>query len=189
MAVVTEEPEIARGAEDASASGSPVRRHWLGSLVSLVITLAVVALLLRLLNVGLPILYPPVLQGPFALTDVADAQRYTGFSPLVPFFHPPQLGSRPLYVTVYRRPLPRAVIFWQAEQFLLLDERRGGEAPAVPPGAPALPVTGGGTWWREGRTWHVVLRREGTWVTIETDLDETAVRRVAETLRPAEELR
>ena len=164
-------------------------RHWIGSLASLGITLAIVALLLRALHLALPAIYPPVLQGPFSLTEIAQVREYAGFSPLVPFFRPQELGSRPVHVTVFRRPVPRAVIFWQGEHFLLLDERRGGEAPRVAAGAPTLPVSGGGVWWREGRTWHAVLRREGTWVAIDTDLDETAVRRIAETLRPVEELR
>jgi hypothetical protein len=165
------------------------RPHWVASLVSLAIVLAVVALLLRLLHVGLPLLYPRVLQGPFSLTDVREVEQYTGESPLVPVFHPQELGSRPVYVTVYRRPVSRVLVFWQGDRFLALDQWRGGEPPAVPPIAQAMPIAEGGRWWRQGRTWHVVLRREGSWVEMTSDLDQDAVRRVAGTLRPYRELR
>lgn len=166
----------------------PPRHHWVGSLAALGVVLAVVALLLRLLHVGLPLLYPRVLQGPFSLGDVAEAEAYAGFSPLVPFFRPQELGARPVHVTVFRSPQPRVVIFWQGEHFLHLDQRRGGEAPAVPAHAEALPVAGGARWWRQGRTRHVVLRRGGSWVEVRSDLDDRAVRRIVETLRPYEEL-
>ena len=171
-----------------TADPAPPRRHWVGSLVSLAITLAVLAVVLRLVHVGLPILYPRVLQGPFSLADVGEVEPYAGYSPLVPFFRPASLGPRPVTVTVFRRPQPRVVILWQGERFLHLDQRRGGAPPAVPPDAEALAVVGGARWWRQGRTRHVVLRRDGAWVEIRSDLADADVRRVAETLRPHGEL-
>jgi hypothetical protein len=172
----------------ASAPTAPPRPHWAGSLVSLAVTVGVLALLLRLLHVGLPILYPRVLQGPFALADVAEVEQYAGYSPLVPFFRPAELGPRPVHVTVFRRPHPRVVIFWQGEHFLHLDQRRGGDPPAVPSNAEPLPVAGGGRWWRQGHTRYLVLRRGGEWIEIRTDLDDASARRIAETLRPYREL-
>jgi hypothetical protein len=156
--------------------------------VTLVVILGVLALALRILHVGAPMLYPRVLQGPFSLDDIAEVERYAGFSPLVPFFRPAELGSRPVHVTVFRRPAARVVIFWQGEHFLYLAQSRGGEPPPVPPGAEALAVAGGARWWRHGRTRHVVARRDGTWVEIRSDLDARDVRRIVETLRPYREL-
>jgi hypothetical protein len=175
-------------AERVPTSAETARHHWVGSLVSLVVVLAVLALFLRLLHVGLPMFYPRVLQGPFSVDDFGEVERYAGFSPLVPFFRPQQLGPRPVHVTVYRRPHARVVALWQGERFLYLEQTRGGRPPQVPPDAQPLAVTGGASWWRHGRTRHVVARREGVWVEIRTDLEERDVRRVVETLRRYEEL-
>jgi hypothetical protein len=167
---------------------SAPRRHPVGSLVSLAVVLAVLGVLLRLVHVGVPLFYPKVLQGPFSLGDVGEVEEYAGFSPLVPFFRPQQLGLRPAYVTVFRRPVPRVVVFWQGEHFLLLEQRRGGEPPVVAADAEALAVPGGARWWRQGRTRHVVTRRGGLWVELRSDLDDASVRRIVETLRPYREL-
>jgi hypothetical protein len=171
---------------DTSTPREPPR--WVGSLVTLVVVLGVLAVLLRLLHLGAPVLYPRVLQGPFALGDVGEVEEYAGFSPLVPFFRPQELGPRPVYVTVYRRPRPRVVVLWQGEHFLRLEQWRGGDPPPVPAGAQPLAVPGGGRSWRHGRTVYVVARRAGTWVEIRSDLDDVAVRRVVETLRPYRDL-
>jgi hypothetical protein len=167
----------------------PPRPHWVGSLVTLVVVLGILAVVLRLLHLGMPMLYPRVLQGPFSLEDVGEVERYADFSPLMPFFRPAELGPRPVHVTVYRQPVPRVVVFWQGDHFLYLEQSRGGEPPPVPADAEALAVGEGTRWWRHGRTRHVVSRRGGIWVEIRSDLDDRTVRRVLESLRPYEELR
>ena len=180
-----------RGARAGSGSGvaaAAPRRHWFASLVTLVVVLAVLAVLLRVLHLVIPIAYPQVLQGPFALAGLGEVEEVAGFSPLVPFFRPQTLGREPVHVTVFRRPVPRVVVVWQGERFLHLELRRGGEAPPVPPDAEPLPVTGGGRWWRHGRTRHVVARRDDFWVALSSDLDDRDVRRVVATLRPHREL-
>jgi hypothetical protein len=80
------------------------------------------------------------------------------------------------------------VVFWQGEHFLYLEQTRGGEAPPVPLDSRPLEVAGGARWWRQGRTRHVVARREGVWIELRSDLDDRSVRRVVETLRPYRDL-
>jgi hypothetical protein len=176
-------------AEKVAAPPELPRPHWVGSLASLIVVLAVLALLLRLLHLGLPLAYPRVLQGPFSVADLGAVEEYAGFSPLVPFFRPQQLGPQPVYVTVFRRPRPRVVALWQGEHFLFLEQTQGGPAPPVPPDAHPLAVPGGASAWRHGRTLHVVARREGLWIVLRTDLDERAARRLVETLRRQRDLR
>ena len=49
------------------------------------------------------------------------------------FYRPEVLGTRPVHITVTRRPQPKLVVFWQAEHFLYLSEQRGGGRRAPPP--------------------------------------------------------
>lgn len=164
------------------------RRAPLAGLVGLVVILAVLAVLLRLVHVGLPLLYPQVLQGPFSVEGLDDVEEYAGFSPLVPFYRPAALGSAPVVVTVYRRPRPRVTILWQAEHLLVVEQTRGGDPPPRPASARPLPGAGEAAWWREGRTHHVVTRSRGLWVEIRTDLPEQDLHRIVATLRPWEDL-
>lgn len=164
------------------------QRGALGGLISLAVILSVLWVLLRALHLGVPLFYPEVLQGPFTLDSVAQAEEYAGFSPLTPFYRPAELGSAPVYVTVFRRPRPRVVIFWQGDRFLYLEQTEGGEKPPAPPHARPLTGRAEAVWWREGRTRHLVTRAGGLWVEIRTDLDERDLRRIVETLRPYREL-
>lgn len=150
--------------------------------------LAGVLLALRLLHLALPLLYPPVLAGPFSLNELAEVERYTGFEPLVPFYRPEVLGSGPVTITARRRPQPQVVVFWQGRRFLYLSERRGGPEPRVSPDARPLPAHPESQWWREGRTHRVVWPIDGLWIEIRTDLPEQDLHRLVETLRPYGEL-
>lgn len=160
---------------------------------TLVVILAVLFLVLRALHLGIPVLYPKVLQGPFSLESVAEAEEYAGFSPLVPFFRPASLGDRPIHVTVTRRPQAKVAVFWQGERFLYLEEREGGPPPPIPENAqtwdlrtPGAPEEAHG--WRQGRTVHAVARRADHWIELRTDLPEEDARRIVETLRPYRDL-
>lgn len=161
--------------------------RWRGVL-SLLVIAGALFLLLRALHLGIPVVYPKVLQGPFSLESVAEVEEYAGFSPLVPFYRPAALGSAPVIVTVYRRPRPRVTILWQGERLLVVEQTRGGEPPPRPASARPLPGAAEAAWWREGRTHHVVTRSRGLWVEIRTDLPEQDLHRIVATLRPWEEL-
>lgn len=173
----------------AAPAPPPDRRPSpVGALAALVVVLAVIGFLLRLVHVGLPMFYPQVLQGPFSVERLGEVEEYAGFSPLVPFYRPAALGTRPVVITVFRRPRPRVDVLWQAERLLVLEQTRGGEAPPAPPHARPLPGVDDAVWWREGRTHHVVARSHGLWVELRTDLAEDDLHRLVQTLRPYEEL-
>lgn len=165
----------------------------LRGIASLLVITGVLFLALRALHVGIPVLYPRVLRGPFSLGSLAEVEGYTGFSPLVPFFRPQTLGPEPVNVTATRPPRAQVVVFWQGDRFLYLEEREGGGAPPVPEHArswilegPA--ASGENHWWRQGRTIYAVTRRGDLWIEVRTDLSDDDTRRVVETLRPYREL-
>lgn len=162
-------------------------------IAALLVVFGVLFLLLRALHLGLPLLYPKVLRGPFSLESVAEVEEYAGFSPLVPFFRPETLGERPVHVTVTRGPRARVAVFWQGERFLFLEERAGGVPPPVPENAREWSLETPGApeeawWWRQGRTVHAIARRGNHWVELRTDLTADDARRVVETLRPYRDL-
>ena len=165
----------------------------LRGVASLLVIAGVLFLALRALHLGIPLLYPRVLRGPFSLGSLAEVEEYTGFPPLVPFFRPEVLGEQPVHVTVTRPPAAELVVFWQGERFLYLAERQGGGSPPVPPDARSWILRGPaaeGTnrWWRQGRTVYAVGRRGDLWIELRTDLSDDDARRVLETLRPYREL-
>jgi hypothetical protein len=160
----------------------------LRGLVSLVVLAALLWLALRAIHVGIPLVYPQVLRGPFSLDSLAEVEDYTRFSPLVPFFRPEVLGEQPVHVTVTRPPRAEVVVFWQAERFLRLAEREGGERPAVPHDARTWTLRGPAAagenhWWQRGRTVYAVARRGELWIELRTDLSSDDARRIVESLR------
>lgn len=158
------------------------------AVLSFVILAALFFGLLRLIHLVVPVFYPQVLSGPFSVTTFDEVEELAGFSPQLPFFRPQVLGTRPVHITVSRRPRPRVVTLWQAERFLRLEEQRGGELEGAPPTARPLPEHPDSLWWREGTTHHVQLRRDGLWIDLRTDLPLQDVERLVETLRPHEEM-
>lgn len=156
---------------------------------SFLIIIVVLFVFLRLLHLTVPIFYPRVLTGPFSVDDVGSTPEYLGFSPLLPFYRPEQLGVRPVNITVTRRPHPKVVIFWQAEHFLYLAERQGGETPRHDAGDGPLPGHPDSAWWLDGRTHHVVMKQNDLWIELRTDLSLRDVQRIVDTLLPYEELR
>lgn len=160
----------------------------LRGIASFVVIAALFFAALRLVHLAVPVFYPKVLAGPFSLDDFAAVEEITGFSPLLPFYRPQELGERPVAITATRRPHPGVVVFWQGEHFLYLSSRRGGRLPAVPATARPLPRHPDARWWRDGATHYVVLERRGLEVELRTDLGLEDVERIVETLRPYEEL-
>lgn len=189
------EPGVTQRAETAAAGGpsSAGAREVLRAVVGVVLILGVVFGLLRFLHLALPVFYPKVLSGPFALDGLEQVEGYTGFSPRVPFYRPRELGERPVHVTVTRRPRPRVVVFWQGEHFLYLSQEKdagGRRAPAgrVPVTARPLPEHPEARWWRDGATHHVRLPLDDLVIELRTDLDLRDVERLVSTLRPYDEL-
>lgn len=165
----------------------------LRGIASLLVIAGVLLLALRAIHVGLPLVYPRVLRGPFSLGSLAEVEEYAGFSPLVPFFRPEALGVQPVHITVTRPPRAEVVVFWQADRFLVLEERQGGGPPPVPENARSWNLEGPAAagenhWWRQGRTIYSVARRGELWIELRTDLSDDDARRVVETLRPYREL-
>jgi hypothetical protein len=158
-------------------------------LLSLVLVAGGVFLGLRLVHLAIPVFYPQVLSGPFSVDRFEEVERYSGFSPLTPYYRPELLGERAVNITVSRRPEPAVVVFWQGERFLRLTQRLGG--PSFPPGRGARPVPGrpDATWWMEGKTRFVVLDQDGLRLELRTDLALEDTARVVRTLRRFDRLR
>lgn len=138
---------------------------------------------LRLLHVGVPVIFPETHPGPFHPESLDEAAGLVDFVPLVPSYRPEVLGEGPVALTVVRAPEPRVEIAWRGERFLTLRERRG-QAPEPPPGASGLAGFEDSWQWVEGETHHAIVRRGDVWVRIETDLPERDLRRLADTLGP-----
>jgi hypothetical protein len=160
----------------------------LKGVLSLVVIAGTFFLVIRVIHLVVPLFYPQVLAGPFSVEELAQVEQYTGFSPLAPFYRPEELGQRPVNITAERRPRPRVTVFWHGERFLYLEQRLDGDRPRVPPDTRPFPVLEDGERWIEGATWHAVGKRGDFWVLIRTDLGDEDLRRIAETLRPLEEL-
>lgn len=160
----------------------------LRGVVSLLVILALVLGLLRLIHLVVPIFYPQVLSGPFSLASFDEVEEYAGFSPLLPFYRPESLGTRPVHITVTRRPEPRVVVFWQAEHFLYLSQERGRMPPVPGFVERQLPGHPGSIRWREGRTRYARVRFGDRWVEVRTDLSDEDMERIVDSLRPYEEL-
>lgn len=143
---------------------------------------------LRFLHVTLPLFYPQMLTGPFAISDLRTARSYLDFSPHVPFYRPQSLGPQPVSVTVTRRPYPEIVIIWQSTHFLSLSERKGGPMPASALTSRPLPGHPDSAAWQDGRLRRVIFKLGELWIDLQTDLSEQDVHRLVETLLPDKNL-
>jgi hypothetical protein len=139
---------------------------------------------LRVLHVGIPLLFPETRPGPFVLASLDEVRRRGGFTPLVPAYRPVALGERPPSLALTLSPRPTLVMRWQGERRLSVTQRWGGAMPAHPRGALPLPDVEDSTWWREGAVHHLVLRRGEFWIEVETDLPARDLKRIADTLYP-----
>src|SRR3972149_8703081 len=78
---------------------------------------------LRVLHVGVPLLFPGTRPGPFAVASLDEAQQRLGFAPLVPAYRPATLGAGRPSLTVTLGPDPTFLAVW----------RGGASPPAAPP--------------------------------------------------------
>lgn len=157
----------------------------LTGLGSFIVVAAALLLVLRTLHLGVPLFFPDTRPGPFTLASLDEVRRRAGFAPLVPGYRPATLGDRPSSLTVTATPRPTFVIVWHgAEHRLSITQRRGGAMPPHPPTSRPLAGVADSTWWLDGSTNHLVLRRGDLWVEVETDLPSRDLRRIADTLRP-----
>jgi hypothetical protein len=155
----------------------------LKGLTSFVVISAGVFLGLRGLHLGVPLLFPETRQGPIEVTRIEDVGRQVGFAPLAPAYRPSILGERPERMTVWLSPTPTFQIVWRgAEHDLSVTQRRGGPGPDFPPLARAFEDLPDATWWITGTRQHLVLKRDGFWIELETSLPPRELRRFADTL-------
>ena len=156
----------------------------LTGLGSFILITGSILLVLRLLHVGLPLFLPDTRPGPFALASLDEVRRRVGFAPLLPAYRPAALGDRPSNLTVSLSPYPTFVIVWRGEHHLSVTQRRGGAMPAHPVTAQPLAGVADSTWWLDGSVRHLVLKRDGFWIEVETDLPPRDLKRIADTLTP-----
>lgn len=155
----------------------------LKGLTSFIIISAAVFLGLRGLHLAVPLIFPETRQGPIAVARLEDVRRQVGFAPLAPAYRPSILGENPERITVWLSPTPTFEIVWRgAEHDLSVTQRRGGPGPDVPPLARPFEDVPNATWWVAGSRQHLVLKRDGFWIELETSLPSRELRRFADTL-------
>jgi hypothetical protein len=155
----------------------------LKGLGSFLLITGAVFLVLRLLHVAIPLLHSGGPTGPVFLDSLDSVAQYTDFSPRIPSYWPEQLGARPDRITVTRRPHPSVEIVWSAERSIRIREQRSGPVPAYPATAEPFPGHPGSFWWREGDSHRVVLKQDGLWIEVWTDLSIGDLQRVLHSLR------
>lgn len=151
---------------------------------SLLLVAGVVAVLLRLAHVGLPLLQPGVLPGPFGLADPAAAEDVVGFVPLVPVVHPESLGADPVEVSARRRPVREVEIRWRGERRLRLVERRAADRTLTTEPGETVTLVRGIPVRRGAFGYRVVGEVGGLWVELDTDLEPREAVRVFSSLAP-----
>jgi hypothetical protein len=155
----------------------------LTGLRSFIVITGIVLIGLRLLHLGVPLVFPNTRSGPIALANLSDVERRAGFAPLIPAYRPAELGNAPTSITVSFNPRPTFAIVWQqGDQFLSVTEWRGSAKPDESPICRPLDGVENSSWWMEGDRAHLILAREGYWVTIVTTLPERDLARLADTL-------
>ena len=155
----------------------------LKGLLSFAFIAAGVLLGLRLLHVGVPVIFPDTRQGPIAVATMDEARRRVGFAPIVPAYHPAALGDTPTSISILASPVPTLVIVWrQGDEYLSITQRRGGAKPDHPPLAEPLTDVADSTWWMAGSQNHLILWRVGFWIEMATSLPARDLKRFADTL-------
>jgi len=146
---------------------------------------AAVLVALRLVHLGVPLVFPDARQGPIAVASLDDVRRRVGFAPLVPGYRPESLGVQPAHISVALGPHPTFAIVWSAnDHYLSVTQRRGGPKPDHPLMARPLTDVPNSTWWATGSRVHLILERDGFWIAIDTSLGARDLRRFADTLAP-----
>jgi hypothetical protein len=155
----------------------------LRGLVSFALIAAGVLLGLRVVHLGLPVVFPGTRQGPIAVRDLDEARQRVGFGPIVPAYHPASLGDRPTSVSVLLSPEPTVIIVWrQGSEYLSVTQKRGGAKPDHPPLAAPLADVPDSTWWMAGSQNHLIVWRVGFWIEMATSLPARDLKRFADTL-------
>jgi hypothetical protein len=155
----------------------------LKGLLSFALIAASVLLVLRVLHVGVPILFPGTRQGPLAVASLDEARQRLGFAPIVPAYHPASLGDKPTSINVLLSPVPTVTIVWrQGAESLSVVQRRGGDKPEHPALAEPLADVPDSTWWMAGSQNHLIVWRVGYWIEITTTLPARDLKRFADTL-------
>ncbi|MDH3283379.1 MAG: hypothetical protein OEQ13_01455 [Acidobacteriota bacterium] len=156
----------------------------LSSAVSFLAILAVALGVLRLGHIGAGVIRPDVVTGSVAVANLIRVERSAGFVPLVPYYRPIGTGIERPEITVTRRELVTVEIVWRSANELRLLEWRGEPMLSPPPGAaPIATFKESALWSSDGRV-EALVRVDGTWVHLTTDLPERDVRRIVATLRP-----
>ena len=153
----------------------------------LVIT-AILFLGLRGAHVLVGALNPASLPGPFELDSLDETERYVGFWPHIPFYRPIRLGTGPVEIVAERRPHPTVRVRWQGEASLELTEWAGGYQPEIADTAAPLPKLPKALYWPDGNHHVAVLKLEGRWIRVRTDLGLVELRRIVDTLLPYDRL-
>jgi hypothetical protein len=157
----------------------------LRGLSSFVTVAAAVLAVLRLVHVGVPLVFPNTRSGPIDVPSLDVVEQRVGFAPLIPAYRPASLGSGPQKMTVWFSPRPAFAIVWQqGDQVLSLTQRQGDPGPSPPPLSRPLRNVEDSWWWVESSRSHLVLKRDGGWISIETTLPPEELPRLADTLTP-----
>lgn len=144
---------------------------------------AAVLIGLRILHLTVPVLFPGTQPGPIALASLDEVQQRTGFSPIVPAYHPASLGADPTSITVVFATKPTLIVVWrQGNDYLSLTQWRGSPKPGAPPTAGALPGVADSTAWSSGTEHHLIVARVGFWIELITNLPMSELKRFADTL-------
>ena len=155
----------------------------LKGLPSFTLVAAIVLIGLRIVHLAVPVLFPDTQPGPIAVASLDEARQRTGFSPIVPAYHPASLSAEPTSITVVFAPSPTLIVVWRAgPDYVSVTERRGGPKPAAPPAAVPLAGVPESSWWTSGAEHHLVVARVGVWIEITTNLPSGDLRRLADTL-------
>lgn len=137
----------------------------------------------RLVHVGVPLVFPNTRSGPIAVASLDDVEQRLGFAPLIPAYRPEALGAGPTSMTVSFRPRPAFAIVWrQGDEMLSVTQWEGGPRPEVAPLSRPLKNVASSSWWTDASRAHLVVARDGCWITIETTLPPKDLPRLADTL-------
>jgi hypothetical protein len=156
----------------------------LSSAASFLAILAVALGVLKLGHVGAGVIRPDVVTGAVAVANLDRVERVAGFAPLVPYYRPIGTGIERPEITVTRRELVTVEIAWRSANELRLLEWRGERLLSPPPGAASIAPFEESALWSSGGRVDALVRVEGTWVHLTTDLPERDMRRIVATLRP-----
>jgi hypothetical protein len=152
-------------------------------LLSFIVVAVVILGALRVLHLGVPLLFPETRQGPIDVASLDDVRPRLGFAPMIPAYRPAVLGDRPDRIQIRFGPPASFDIRWEeGAEYLQVVQQQGGRAPAHPPIARPLEDVPDSLWWADGTRNHVILSRQGFWVAIETNLPARELRRFADTL-------